>query len=125
MKRLFAAVLASTFLACGPAAAADAEHLTGQQLLALCTANMGNAGNPMEAAECLGYVVGVADTFDCAEPAHGYNWNSSADVGQPRLAVTVIQYLESHPTALTAPAHINVARALSNAYPCPKKAAAN
>lgn len=124
VHRLIAAVLATTLLSCA-ATAAGAEHLTGQQLLALCTANMGGNGNPMEAAECLGYVVGVADTFDCEEAAHGFHWNVKAEASQPQLAVTVISYLQSQPAALSVPAHINVAQALSQAYPCPKSAAAN
>lgn len=120
--RLAAAVLATTLFSFGPAAAAN---VTGQQLLSLCTANMGGQGNPMEAAECLGFVVGVADTFDCVEDNHGYKWNSAASGPQPHLAMIVVQYIQSHPSALVGGAHEGVAKALSAAYPCPAKAAAN
>lgn len=119
MHRLFSAVLAATALSTLPAAAAD---VSGQQLLALCTANMGGAGNALEAAECMGYVVGVADTFDCAEAEHGYRWNSSANPSQPQLVKLVVDYLSAHPSALVSVGHIGVARALSEALPCPSNA---
>ena len=122
LHRLFVAVLAMTVLAGGPATAAN---VTGQQLLSLCTANMGGGGKPLEAAECMGYVVGVADTFDCVEDEHGYRWNSKAEVTQPKLTLLVIQYIASHPEALAGTGHISVAQALANAFPCPAKAASN
>ena len=64
---------------------ASDTHITGQQLLSLCTANMGGRGNPMEAAECLGFVLGVSDTFDCVETLHGFTWNSTTKANQTQL----------------------------------------
>ena len=122
LRRVLAAVLTTTVLACGPAGAAS---VSGQQLLSLCTANMGGSGNAIEAAECMGYIVGVADTFDCVEAEHGYRWNSRAEVTQPHLALLVIQYLQTHPAARASTGHMIVAQALSDAFPCPKKAASN
>ncbi len=125
MSRLlstFAAVLA---LSTGTTAMAADTHITGQQLLSLCTANMGGAGNPLEAAECLGFVVGVANTFDCTEDNHGYRWDSSVDVSQPRLAGITINYLQDHPTARAEEAHRVIGAALQEAFPCKPKAAAN
>ena len=119
---LFAAVLS---LSAASAAMASDARMTGQQLLSLCTANMGGRGNPMEAAECLGFVVGVADTFDCTEDNHGYRWNSSADVSQPQLANLTVHYIESHPTTLSGEAHKAIGAALQQAYPCKPKSASN
>jgi len=121
VHRLLAAVLAATSLSIAPVAAAD---VSGQQLLALCTANMGGTGNALEAAECMGYVVGVADTFDCVEAEHGLRWNSSASPSQPELVRLVVDYISSHPTELTSVGHMSVARALSDAMPCPSNAGA-
>ena len=122
MISIFAAVLA---LSAGTAAQASDIHITGQQLLSLCTANMGGRGNPMEAAECMGFVVGVADTFDCTEDNHGFRWNSSADVTQPQLAGLAIHYIQDHPTARSGEAHRAIGAALQEAFPCKPKAASN
>lgn len=120
MHLRLAAVLASAALFCaGPACAAD---VSGQQLLSLCTANMGGAGNALEAAECMGYVVGVADTFDCVEAEHGYRWDSGAGLSQPQMVKLVVDYISTHPTAMISVGHISVARALSEARPCPSNA---
>lgn len=79
---------------------------------------MNGGGNPMEAAECMGFVVGVADTFDCQEDNHGYRWDSSSDVSQPRLVVTVIQHIQSHPSEINGFAHLAVGAALQDSFPC-------
>lgn len=120
--RVLALVLASTLLAAGPAVAAQ---LSADQLVKLCTANMGGTGNPMKAAQCMGFVVGVADTFDCVEDDHGYTWNAAAARSQPQLVRTVMKFIEDHPGALSTSGHIVVGQALSEAFPCPAKTAGN
>jgi len=120
--RLLAGMLACTILAAAPAAAAQ---LSGEQLLSLCTANMGGAGNPMKAAQCMGFVVGVADTFNCEEDNRGLKWNSEAAGSQPQIVNVVVQYIQDNPTALATGGHIAVGEALSKAYPCPAKTAGN
>ena len=55
---------ASLVLASLPVGEAAAAIVTGEQLLYLCTSNMGGRGNPLASAECMGFVVGVADTFE-------------------------------------------------------------
>lgn len=114
--------VALSLLSSGPA---NAGYVSGTDLLGVCAPNKADPVYRLKVAECRGYVVGVADTFDCEEAAHGYHWNVKAEASQPQLAVTVISYLQSQPAALSVPAHINVAQALSQAYPCPKSAAAN
>ena len=119
---LLAAALALSALPAGEAAAAN---ISGQQLLALCTANMDGRGNPMASAECMGFIVGVADTFDCVEDNHGYTWNSAAAASQPQLVRIVVRHIQSDPKALAADGHRAVAQALSSRYPCPDQTAGN
>lgn len=95
-----------------------ASSMTGRQLFSLCTANMSGKGNPMEAAECLGFVVGVSDTFNCTQSDHGFTWDSSRDVSQPTLVATVVKWLQAHPAALDYEGHRVVGAALQAAYPC-------
>ncbi|MCX7351207.1 MAG: Rap1a/Tai family immunity protein [Alphaproteobacteria bacterium] len=122
LHHLLAVMLAIATLCPGDASAAQ---VTGQQLLSLCTANAAGGGNEIEAAECLGFIVGVADTFDCIEPDHGFNWNSKVDVTQPRLVGVVIQWLQDHPAAKQYEGHRVVGAALSAAFPCGAKTAGN
>ena len=97
---------------------AVAAQVTGQQLWALCTANMWGKGNPLEAAECMGYIVGVADTFNCTQSDHGFMWNSNANASQPQLVALVVNWLDQHPAALSYEAHRVVGAALQDAFPC-------
>lgn len=122
MRYLAAIVLAMSVPAAGSAAAGG---LSGQQLLSLCTANMDGQGNPMAAAKCMGFVVGVADTFDCVEDVHGFKWNSMAAVSQPQLVRLVVRRIQSNPAALAEEGHMAVAKALSEQFPCPAKTAGN
>lgn len=101
-----------------PAGNARANQVTGQQLWSLCTANLWGKGNPLEAAECMGYIVGVADTFNCTQSDHGFNWNSSAEYTQPQLVALVVHWLDQHPAALSYEAHRVVGAALQDAFPC-------
>lgn len=122
-RPLLSAVLALALLL--SPASAGAANVSGEQLLALCTANMGGGGNELEAAECMGFVVGVADSFDCVEAAHGYRWNSSAGVSQPIMVQVVVQHMADHPADLATGGHAVVAQALSEAFPCPAQSAGN
>ncbi len=123
--KLHSVFLAVSALLSSTLAEASDTRILGQQLLMLCKANMGGGGNSIDAAECLGFVVGVAGTFDCEESNHGFRWNSSASVSQPRLAALVIQYLETHPKAQKEEAHLAIGAALQEAFPCLPKAASN
>jgi Rap1a immunity proteins len=112
---VLAAVLALTSLTAGEATAAS---VTGEQLLYLCTSNMGGRGNPLTAAECMGFVVGVADTFDCVDATQLFNRNNSAKVSQPRLVVHVVEYLTKYPAAQKREAFEVVGLALAPHFPC-------
>ncbi len=111
------AVLALLLL---PFAPAEAGYVTGSELSGLCRANIGGHGHVVEAAECMGYIVGVADTFDCVEQLHGFNWNSTQHVSQPQLVTTVLRWLDDHPRSLPYEADGLVGAALAEAYPCRK-----
>lgn len=112
---LLAAVFAFTSLYAGEASAAS---VTGQQLLSLCTANMGGNGNALEAAECMGFIVGVADTFDCLDATQLFNRTNSAKMSQPQLVHHVVQYIENHPAAQGREAFSVIGLALAAYFPC-------
>lgn len=114
-NHLLAAALAITSLSVGEAAAAS---VTGEQLLHLCTASMGGKGSALLAAECMGYIVGVADTFDCIDATQSFNNNNSAKVSQPKLVQHVVVYLEKHPAAKERNAFEVVGLALTKHFPC-------
>lgn len=113
---LFSAAITITALI--PVSHATAAQVTGQQLWSLCTANMWGKGNPLEAAQCMGYVVGVADTFSCTQSNHGFTWNNDPTVSQPKLVALVVNWLSQHPAALSYEAHRVVGAALQDAFPC-------
>lgn len=112
---LLTAVLVLSTLSSGGAKAAN---VTGQQLLSLCTANMGGNGNALEAAECMGFIVGVADTFDCIDATLLFNRANSAKISQPQLVQHVVNYIENHPTAKGREAFSVVGLALAAHFPC-------
>ncbi|PZF77886.1 hypothetical protein DK847_05520 [Aestuariivirga litoralis] len=114
-RLLSAALFALAGLAPLPASAGT---VTGQQLLSLCTANMWGKGHATEAAECMGYVIGVSDTFNCIESDHGFTWDSGRGVSQPAMVASVVQWLQNHPEALQFEAHRVVGAALQAAFPC-------
>lgn len=117
-KAVLVSVTTLTLIALSPLVQATAAQVTGQQLWSLCTANMWGKGNPLEAAECMGYIVGVADTFNCTQSDHGFRWDSNANVSQPRLVALVVHWLDQHPAALSYEAHRVVGAALQDAFPC-------
>lgn len=115
LRPSLAMLFASAMLASSPA---SAGFVSGSQLVDICKADQQGAGNPLMAAECLGFVIGVADTFDCVEKLHGFTWDSKADASQTQLVKTVVTWLDGHPNVLAYEADGLVAAALSEAYPC-------
>lgn len=95
-----------------------AGYVSGAQLKDICKADDQGAGNPLASAECLGFVLGVADTFDCVEKLHGFNWDSTSDATQTQLVKTVVTWLDAHPNVLAYEADGLVGAALSEAFPC-------
>jgi hypothetical protein len=114
-RLLMAAALALAVAAPSPAVAG---YVTGAELSSLCRSNMGGHGHVLEAAECLGYIVGVADTFDCTEDLHGFHWNHEANVSQVQLVTTVLRWLDANPDKLSYDSASLISAALAEAYPC-------
>ena len=114
----FALALAALAVGAGPAPASD-HYLQGRQLYNLCTSNMGGKGRHLEAGECVGFIVGVSDTFDCVEASHGLHWNPhEAGNSHMVLVTTVLQWLDAHPDAMDKQAHRAVSAALQQRFPC-------
>ena len=111
-------LIASALIATAVIPPAAAGQVSGQQLLSLCTANLGGKGKELEAAECMGFIIGVADTFDCTEKNHGFTWNSAVSPSQPQLVQVTVDWLNKHPASLSYEAHRVVGAALQNAFPC-------
>lgn len=122
MIRQAAALL--MFLSVPYAQAADLS-VSGQQLLSLCTSNMGGDGDALGAAECMGFVVGTAGSFNCMDDLRGFTWDSSAELGQPRLVALVVQYIQENPSMLQGDGHRAVAAALQRSFPCPGNVTSN
>lgn len=100
-------------------AAASNHFMSGQQLYNICTSNMGGKGHPLEAGECLGYIVGISDTFDCVEANHGKHWNAhKAENSDIVLVTAVLQWLDANPKAMKEQAHRAVGAALEHSFPC-------
>lgn len=115
MPMLFAAFIA---LAAFPLAQAEAGFVSGKDLHEICEADQKGSGDPLRSAECLGFIMGVADTFDCTETLHGFNWDSSKQVDQHRLVKVVDTWLDKHQHRLAYEADGLVAAALAESFPC-------
>lgn len=115
MPTLSAALLLLAALFCWPA---QAGFVSGKDLQDICLSDQSGSGNPLKAAECLGFVMGVADTFDCVEKLHDFNWDSSAKANQHQLVKSVVAWLDRHQNSLDFEADGLVAAALAEAFPC-------
>ena len=118
IRNVLGSLAAATALAAAAPPAALATSVNGQQLFSLCTANMWGKGHPLEAAECMGFVVGVSDTFNCVQSDHGFTWDSTSDASEPKRVAVVVQWLQNHPEALQFEGHRVVGAALQEAFPC-------
>lgn len=114
-----ALVLAVLAVSGAHSATASSHFMQGAQLYNLCTSNMSGKGNPLEAGECLGYIVGVSDTYDCVESNHGLHWDPKKAAGsQMKLVTAVLQWLDGNPAEKSQEAHRVVAAALQQSFPC-------
>ena len=101
-----------------PIEEARSGYLSGSDLLESCKPRVIDAVYRLKVAECRGYVVGVADTFDCTRSVVGGRWNSRVVVSQEELVNTVIRWLNAHPRQLRYQADGLIVAALSEAFPC-------
>lgn len=97
---------------------ANAGYVSGWDLLEICKANPASPVYRLHVSQCLGYVVGVSDTFDCSSKLHGFNWSSTSPASQSDLVKVTVNWLSSHPSLLDHKSDGLVAAALSEAYPC-------
>jgi hypothetical protein len=97
---------------------AVAGFVDGFDLLAMCSPAKVDPVYRLKVAECRGYVVGAADSFDCSRPSSGFAWDSTAPGTQRDLVNTVINWLRVHPDALHYQANSLVVAALSEKHPC-------
>ena len=119
MPRLMPLVLAGLVaIALNPGSEAKAGYVSGWDLLEVCKATPGIPSWQMKTAECFGYVVGVADTFDCQDRLHGFTWDSATKVPQQDVVKTVVDWLSHHPATLQHESDGLVAAALHETYPC-------
>lgn len=97
---------------------AEAGFLSGMDLLDTCSPVHVDPVYRLKVAQCRGYVVGVADTFDCGNPRVGFTWNSKVKASQEALVVVVVKWLRKNPQNLRYQADGLVAAALSSEFPC-------
>ena len=119
MSKLFAGLLALCLAtSISPVTGARAGYVSGFDLLESCRPKVVDAVFRLKVAECRGYVVGVADTFDCTREVLGYRWNSRISLSQEELVNAVIKWLNAHPRQLHHQAGGLIAAALSQSFPC-------
>lgn len=111
--------VAAMAMALGHAGIATAGFVTGADLRASCRPQKIDPVYRLKVAECRGYVIGVADSFDCDRPGIRPAWNSRATPSQEDLVNTVLAWLDAHPDKLGYQADGLVAAALSETFPCP------
>lgn len=97
---------------------AESGYLSGLDLLDTCKPHVIDAVYRLKVAECRGYVIGVADTFDCSRAVIGVRWESRTSISQEELVTIVIRWLNAHPGQLHFQADGLIAAALSEAFPC-------
>lgn len=104
-------------------AEAQAGVLSGEDLIGICEPAKADPVYRLKLAECTGYIIGVADTFDCSNKTLGFTWNSGSYNNQRKLVASVVEWLHMHPNVLHYQASGLVASALSGSYPCPASVA--
>ena len=86
----------------------------------MCTHQSAKTLDPMASGQCLGFIVGVADSFDCGEALHGFRWDGAqAQLSQHQLVNLVLQWIDTHRAARQEEASRVIGAALSSAFPCP------
>lgn len=114
-----AAFTIAAVLAFSSAECAVAGFVSGSDLLESCAPSRADRGYRLKVAECRGYVIGVADTFDCKNQLLGFSWRNNMEASQQELVDVVIRWISRHPDILFYEADGLVAAALSEQFPCP------
>jgi len=87
---------------------------TGNTLLEKCESRQGTTGYYI----CLGYLVGVADTFDALRPTTRFDYCLREGATNAQLQRVVVKYLKEHPEELDLSAGWLVVLALTDAFHC-------
>jgi hypothetical protein len=90
--------------------------VTGADLQSDC----GGANTSMGFNYCLGFIVGIASSFNCERPSmDDLRWKPSEGLNAAQLRKVFVHWLENHPQYLHLRREYLVAAALSEAFPCP------
>lgn len=89
---------------------AHADFYTGNKLKSLC-----NSQNYVESSVCIGYTVGITDSFS------GYLFCPPAEVTAGQLVEMVKKYMNENPAKLHEPSSSIVVDAIKKDFPCKKK----
>jgi Rap1a immunity proteins len=95
-------------------------YILGNRLLESCTSAV-----ERDNALCFGYVIGVSDAMQVAQTTGGglFGWQACLPPSTIAEQVTevAVRFLIAHPEALQSSASGLIAKALSDAFPCPPK----
>ncbi len=110
MNRL---VLLAALLA--PAAAHPGHFMNGADMMNACASS-----HPLDQAQCLGYLMGVADSFAAMQYVMGTSLVCLPDdVTAGKLREIFLQYATTHPAELDSQGRLAVEAAFVDAFPCP------
>lgn len=110
MNRL---ALLAAFLA--PATAQAGYFMKGTDVLKACTSE-----DAMDHAQCVGYLMGVADSFSALQYVMGTSLVClPEDVTVGQLRHEFVKYAETHPDELEDKGRRSVEAAVVGAFPCP------
>ena len=106
-------VLLAALLA--PAAVHPGYFMKGADMLDACASD-----HPVDQAQCLGYLMGVADSFSALQYVMGTSLVCLPDeVTAGELRQVFVKYAGSHPAELDDQARLAVEAAFVDAFPCP------
>ena len=96
-----------------------AGYITGDRLITTC-----DSRSERDSALCLGYILGVADAMQASKASGGaliFGWRACLPPGTTSqgLRYVAVHFLIAHPDVRQSSASGLVAKALSEAYPCP------
>lgn len=114
--RCLLCIMATTLM---PLPLAHAGFLSGADLLDACSPGRADPLYRLKVSECRGYVLGVADVFDCSQTLLGFSWNGALAGNQEELVTKVVNWLRGHPKLQQFQAGGLVAAALADSYACP------
>jgi hypothetical protein len=93
---------------------AIADFINGSELLEVCR------GQDLDLGFCAGYIIGVADSLSCKELINGSGWSPPLNqVTTRQVSKIALKWINEHPELHHYDVDALIARALSEAFPCP------